>query len=58
MESNRVTGCILSETEKLIHLTITDDGRGIDIENFRKKAVDSGLMTMKEVNLLTELQRF
>lgn len=52
-EFGKIT-CLLSETEKQIHLTITDDGRGIDAENLRKKVVDSGLRTTEEVSLLTD----
>ena len=46
--------CLLTETENQICLTITDDGRGIDVENLRNKAVDSGLKTREEVSLLTD----
>jgi two-component system chemotaxis sensor kinase CheA len=52
-EFGKIT-CSISETEKQVCLSITDDGRGIDAENLRNKAVDSGLMTMEEVNLMTD----
>ena len=46
--------CLLTGTENQICLTITDDGPGIDAENLRNKAVDSGLRTMEEVSRLTD----
>jgi len=52
-ESGKIT-CSISETEKQIFLSITDDGRGIDAENLRNKAVDSGLRTIEDVKLMTD----
>ncbi|MDR3541423.1 MAG: [Fe-Fe] hydrogenase large subunit C-terminal domain-containing protein [Desulfosporosinus sp.] len=46
--------CTISETEKQVCLSITDDGRGIDAENLRNKAVASRLRTKEEVNLMTD----
>ena len=52
-EFGKIT-CSISETEKQVCLSITDDGRGIDAENLRNKAVDSGLKTREEVNQMTD----
>lgn len=52
-EFGKIT-CSISETEKQICLSITDDGRGMDAENLRIKAVNSGLRTLEEVNLMTD----
>ncbi len=37
-------------------ITVTDDGRGIDCERVRRKAVDHGLIGEAESRLLTERQ--
>lgn len=46
--------CSISQTEKQICLSITDDGRGIDAGYLRNRAVGSGLRTLEEVNLMTD----
>jgi two-component system chemotaxis sensor kinase CheA len=40
--------------ENSIVITVTDDGRGIDPERIRKKAVDKGFISEEESQLMTE----
>lgn len=48
--------CILSSTDDSIHLGITDDGRGIDLETLSKKAVLSGGISQEELDQLSSLE--
>ena len=45
--------CTITESENCIYLEISDDGRGINVGNIRKKAVDSGLWSADQVNSLS-----
>ncbi len=38
---------------RLVHLTIHDDGRGIDVERIRAKAVEKGLVSAEEAKTLS-----
>jgi two-component system sensor histidine kinase and response regulator WspE len=40
----------------MLHITITDDGRGIDIEKLRAKAVGRGLVARQVADQLSELE--
>jgi two-component system sensor histidine kinase and response regulator WspE len=40
----------------MLHITITDDGRGIDVERLRAKAVGRGLVARQVAEQLTELE--
>ena len=40
----------------MLHITITDDGRGIDIDKLRGKAVSRGLVARQVADQLTELE--
>jgi two-component system sensor histidine kinase and response regulator WspE len=40
----------------MLHITLTDDGRGIDVERLRAKAVSRGLVARQVADQLTELE--
>jgi two-component system sensor histidine kinase and response regulator WspE len=40
----------------MLHITLTDDGRGIDIERLRAKAIARGLVAKQVADQLTELE--
>ena len=40
----------------MLHITLTDDGRGIDVETLRAKAVSRGLVARQVADQLTELE--
>ncbi|MFM8292403.1 MAG: hybrid sensor histidine kinase/response regulator [Planctomycetia bacterium] len=40
----------------MLHITLTDDGRGIDIERLRSKAIARGLVAKQVADQLTELE--
>jgi len=40
----------------MLHITLTDDGRGIDVEKLRARAVDRGLVARQVAEQLTELE--
>jgi two-component system sensor histidine kinase and response regulator WspE len=40
----------------MLHITLTDDGRGIDVERLRAKAVSRGLVARQVADRLTELE--
>jgi len=40
----------------MLHITLTDDGRGIDVEKLRVRAVDRGLVARQVAEQLTELE--
>jgi|GEM_PF-1979976 Chemotaxis protein histidine kinase and related kinases len=45
--------CILTHSDSNIHLSISDDGRGIDVEALTRKAVQNGTMSQQEVDQLS-----
>ncbi|MGI9177708.1 MAG: hybrid sensor histidine kinase/response regulator [Pirellulales bacterium] len=53
------TGTILLEARHragMLQITLTDDGRGIDVEHLRSKAVTRGLVARQVADQLTELE--
>lgn len=48
--------CIVEKTDTSISITIKDDGKGIDIEEIKEKAINRGLISEDTVSNLTDEQ--